>query len=164
MIGMGKPSMAESLGYGRDADRDGDGKYTCEKIQKKRKMSFERVQDQLVYDLQKGRFVMNYVNTINDFCALDITCAVLSCLVLSCVKSGCVVCRGLIFFRLNKFQRKYLSTIISDAGSDADSDVDDLDDATVMGSTVAYAEVEASIRALRYGSDDRHQGNRLTVD
>ena len=51
MIGMGKPSMAESLGYGRDADRDGDGKYTCEKIQKKRKMSFERVQDQLVYDL-----------------------------------------------------------------------------------------------------------------
>ena len=32
MIGMGKPSMAESLGYGREADRDGDGKYTCEKI------------------------------------------------------------------------------------------------------------------------------------
>ena len=36
-----------------------------------------------MYDLQKGRFVMNDVNTINDFCALDITCAVLSCLVLS---------------------------------------------------------------------------------
>jgi hypothetical protein len=28
--------------------------------------------------------------------------------------------------------------------------MDDTDDATVMGSTVAYAEVEASIQALRY--------------
>jgi hypothetical protein len=35
-------------------------------------------------------------------------------------------------------------------GEDSDSDMDDTDDATVMGSTVAYAEVEASIQALRY--------------
>ena len=27
MIGMGKPSMAESLGYARDSDRDGEGTY-----------------------------------------------------------------------------------------------------------------------------------------
>jgi hypothetical protein len=35
--------------------------------------------------------------------------------------------------------------------NDDDSDIDDNNDATVMGSTVAYAEVEASLRALRYG-------------
>jgi hypothetical protein len=38
--------------------------------------------------------------------------------------------------------------------NDDDSDIDDNNDATVMGSTVAYAEVEASLRALRYGSVD----------
>ena len=47
---------------------------------------------------------------------------------------------------------------VSDENSDTDSDIDDTDDATVMGSSVAYAEVEASIRALRYGSVEGNQG------
>ena len=48
-----------------------------------------------------------------------------------------------------------------DDGSDADSDVDDSDDATIMGTTVAYTEVEASIRALRYGSEEQNQGKQF---
>ena len=37
---------------------------------------------------------------------------------------------------------------------DSDSDLDDTDDTTVMGSAVAYEEVEASIQALRYGGGE----------
>ena len=36
--------------------------------------------------------------------------------------------------------------------------MDDSDDVTVMGSSVAYAEVEASIHALRYGCGEEAQG------
>ena len=52
---------------------------------------------------------------------------------------------------------------VSDENSDTDSDIDDTDDATVMGSSVAYAEVEASIRALRYGSVEGNQGEHFVL-
>ena len=49
--------------------------------------------------------------------------------------------------------------MFSDAEEDGDTDSDseDTDDATVMGSSVAYAEVEESIRALRYGGEETSQ-------
>lgn len=51
--------------------------------------------------------------------------------------------------------RAVKETTVNREDSD-DSDIDDNNDATVMGSTVAYAEVEASLRALRYGSVDSY--------
>ena len=47
--------------------------------------------------------------------------------------------------------------------SDSDSDIDDTDDATVMGSTVAYAEVEASIQALRYGGGTDSSPGKISL-
>ena len=87
---------------------------------------------------------ISVLNLLFVWCLVIPCCAVLYCVVISISSYN--------------FIEDVLFTIILDPGSDADSDVDDLDDATVMGSTVAYAEVEASIRALRYGSDERHQG------
>ena len=57
----------------------------------------------------------------------------------------------------------YIYLTVSDENSDTDSDIDDTDDATVMGSSVAYAEVEASIRALRYGSVEGNQGEHFVL-
>ena len=71
MIGMGKPSMAESLGYGRDSDRDGEGTYVAmrEDWQKEKNVEYVREQDHLVVDLYKRRYMKNSVTAINDFCS-----------------------------------------------------------------------------------------------
>ena len=65
---------------------------------------------------------------------------------------------------IQKNHLTYIYLTTSDENSDTDSDIDDTDDATVMGSSVAYAEVEASIRALRYGSVEGNQGEYCVVE